>query len=175
MCNETSDSLTDWLLTDSNSARNNLCGRKGSPLGIHYVVTLTLVVGEQAVVWIASPRERLPPAIMHLPINRVRFPGGQMERLRLVSTWNAFHAWASLRKSLCDGPGVCGGQGQEGNCEWQKGEESEGGKEPGKLGRLWNLKHINLLEWLVSRRRNKFVVKASFIYFNNQQREINSA
>ena len=29
---------------------------------------------------------------MHLPINRVRFPGGQMERLRLVSTWNTFHS-----------------------------------------------------------------------------------
>lgn len=50
MCNETSDSPTDWLSTDSNSARNNLYGRKGIPIGIHYVVTLTVVVREQAVV-----------------------------------------------------------------------------------------------------------------------------
>lgn len=38
--------------------------------------------------------ESLPPYIVYRPINCAGFHGGEKERLRLVGTWNAFHAWA---------------------------------------------------------------------------------
>ena len=77
---------------------------------------------------------------MHLPINHVRFPGGQMERLRLVSTWNAFHAWASLRKSLCDGPGVYGGKAKRGTVSGGKGRRMRGGEGTRAVGETVELK-----------------------------------
>lgn len=47
--------------------------------------------------------------------------------------------------------------------------------EASKGERTEKLKHTNLSELLVSRGKGKCVAKASFIYCNNQQREINSA
>lgn len=91
---------THWLLTVSNSARNNSCGRKGSHTGIHYVVTLTVVGREQTVVWIASPgKDYHRHYASSNQLCKISWWGdGENLRLWLASTRNAFHAWASAQE-----------------------------------------------------------------------------
>lgn len=83
--NETSDFANDWLLIHLNSARNQLCVREGNPIGMMWWQILHLCWlwwGENGLYMNCITRERLPPDIMHLPINCERFHGREKERLR---------------------------------------------------------------------------------------------
>lgn len=81
-----------------------------------------------------TAREGSPPDIVYLPVNCARVHGGE-ERQISYHGMHFLHR-LRLRNSLSGGPGR---QGQQGNCEWQRGGTGEGideGERRGKLGKL---------------------------------------